>query len=98
MFPIAGEFSASMILKSLGKTGYIVRNPIEENIPQRPPVMCAGCPHRGMFYVLKKLKLSVMGDIGCYTLGALAPMESIDACVCMGASIGTVSYTHLTLP
>jgi indolepyruvate ferredoxin oxidoreductase alpha subunit len=88
MFPIAGEFSASMILKSLGKTGYIVRSPIEESIPQRPPVMCAGCPHRGTFYVLKKLKLSVMGDIGCYTLGALAPMESIDACVCMGASIG----------
>jgi len=56
--------------------------------PQRPPVMCPGCPHRGTFHVLKKLKLTVTGDIGCYTLGALPPMESMDTCVCMGASIG----------
>jgi indolepyruvate ferredoxin oxidoreductase alpha subunit len=57
-------------------------------IPVRPPVMCPGCPHRGMFYVLKKLKLTVSGDIGCYTLGALPPTQSMDTCVCMGASIG----------
>lgn len=57
-------------------------------VPQRPPVMCPGCPHRGAFYVLKKLKCVVSGDIGCYTLGALPPNEAMDACVCMGASVG----------
>lgn len=61
---------------------------VREEIPGRPPVMCPGCSHRGLFYTLKKLKLDVMGDIGCYTLGALAPLEAIDSCVCMGASIG----------
>jgi indolepyruvate ferredoxin oxidoreductase alpha subunit len=50
--------------------------------------MCAGCPHRGLFYTLKKLKLTVTGDIGCYTLSALPPLESLDTCVCMGASVG----------
>lgn len=57
-------------------------------LPARPPVMCAGCPHRGVFYVLSKLKLAVSGDIGCYTLGALAPLNSMDTCICMGASVG----------
>lgn len=56
--------------------------------PARPPVMCAGCPHRGIFYVLKKLGAAVSGDIGCYTLGALAPLNAVDLCVCMGASVG----------
>ena len=55
--------------------------------PGRPPLMCAGCPHRGLFYILNKLKKTVMGDIGCYTLGALAPTSAMDACLCMGASI-----------
>jgi indolepyruvate ferredoxin oxidoreductase alpha subunit len=59
-----------------------------EAIPVRPPVLCPGCPHRGVFYVLKKLGLTVLGDIGCYTLGALPPAGAMDACVCMGASIG----------
>lgn len=58
------------------------------DVPVRPPVMCPGCPHRGMFYVLSKLKLTVSGDIGCYTLGAMAPLSAVDACVCMGASVG----------
>ncbi len=57
-------------------------------MPNRPPVLCAGCPHRAAFYVMKKLKLHVMGDIGCYTLGCLPPLQSIDTTVCMGASIG----------
>lgn len=57
-------------------------------IPVRPPVMCAGCPHRGLYYVLSKLKLNVLSDIGCYTLGALPPLNAVDTCVCMGASIG----------
>lgn len=58
-------------------------------IPVRPPVMCPGCPHRGVFYVLSQMKLTVMGDIGCYTLGALPPLEAMDCCICMGASIGS---------
>lgn len=58
------------------------------SIPVRPPVMCPGCSHRGVFYILKKLKLAVCGDIGCYTLGALPPLNAMDYCVCMGASIG----------
>lgn len=62
--------------------------PAYDHIPQRPPVMCPGCPHRGAFFVFKKLGLTVCGDIGCYTLGALPPAEAMDACVCMGASIG----------
>jgi len=60
----------------------------EEQLPGRPPVMCCGCPHRGPFYVLSKLKVRVTGDIGCYTLGALAPLSSIDTVLCMGASVG----------
>ena len=59
----------------------------KENVPARPPVMCAGCPHRGTFYVLSKLGLTVSGDIGCYTLGAVAPLKSIDTTICMGASV-----------
>ncbi|KNZ69776.1 indolepyruvate ferredoxin oxidoreductase subunit alpha [Thermincola ferriacetica] len=62
---------------------------LQDNIPVRPPVMCPGCPHRGVFYVLNKMKLTVMGDIGCYTLGTLPPLEAMDACICMGASIGS---------
>ena len=60
---------------------------LEEAIPARPPVMCAGCPHRGMFYTLAKNKCTVMGDIGCYTLGAVAPLNAIDTTICMGASV-----------
>jgi len=60
---------------------------LDENIPARPPVMCAGCPHRGLFYTLKQNKVTVLGDIGCYTLGAAAPLEAMDSTICMGASI-----------
>lgn len=59
-----------------------------QGIPVRPPVLCPGCPHRGLYYILGKLKLTVCSDIGCYTLGALAPLNGVDTCVCMGASIG----------
>jgi indolepyruvate ferredoxin oxidoreductase alpha subunit len=59
----------------------------EASVPNRPPVLCPGCPHRGTFYILGKLGLAVSGDIGCYTLGALPPISSIDTCVCMGASV-----------
>ena len=60
---------------------------LDEAIPPRPPVMCAGCPHRGLFYTLKKNKITVLGDIGCYTLGAVAPLASVDTVICMGASV-----------
>jgi len=60
---------------------------LETAIPARPPVMCAGCPHRGLFYTLKKNKLTVLGDIGCYTLGAVAPLAAVDSVICMGASV-----------
>ena len=63
---------------------------LDEAIPPRPPVMCAGCPHRGMYYTLKKLKLNVIGDIGCYTLGAVAPLNAIDSVICMGASVSGI--------
>ena len=68
----------------LGEAKELVKN----DLPIRPPVMCAGCPHRGVFYVLKKLGLTVSADIGCYTLGAGAPLSAVDTVVCMGASIG----------
>ncbi len=86
LFTRQGEYSAAMLKdKILGqKTESIQTDPI----PQRPPVLCAGCPHRGVFYTLSKLKLTAMGDIGCYTLGVLAPLNALDAVVCMGASIG----------
>lgn len=60
---------------------------LSEEIPARPPVMCAGCPHRGLFYTLKKLNTTVLGDIGCYTLGAVPPLGAIDTTICMGASV-----------
>ncbi len=92
LFPLNGEISATLIQEKIkGKTEF---EPIklidydESEIPARPPVMCPGCSHRAVFYTLKRLKLIVTGDIGCYTLGCLPPLEAIDSCVCMGASIG----------
>ncbi len=87
LFGLLGELGAEIIReKVLGQK--IEPIEVREDIPGRPPVMCPGCSHRGVFHTLKKLKLNVMGDIGCYTLGALPPLTSIDSCVCMGASIG----------
>ncbi len=85
--PMLGEYTPQMIKKTvlgLESNPYIQ---LSEQIPARPPVMCAGCPHRGTFYVLKKLGLTVSGDIGCYTLGAVAPLQSVDSTICMGASV-----------
>ena len=85
IFPRCGEFSANLIRRCiLGEDTAAA----PAQVPARPPVLCAGCPHRGVFYVLSKLKLNVLGDIGCYTLGAVPPLGSMDAVVCMGASIG----------
>ncbi len=84
LFSLQGELSVLKILEKFEGASV----PTAESVPARPPVMCAGCPHRGVFYVLSKLGLTVNGDIGCYTLGAVAPLSAVDTCVCMGASIG----------
>ncbi len=84
-FTLLGEYSQNMIKKAvLGIETEAVADPV---IPNRPPVLCVGCPHRGTFYVLKKLGVTVSGDIGCYTLGAVAPLQSVDTTICMGASV-----------
>ena len=86
LFSVQGEYSAKLIEERIKRVE--VQKVSAENLPMRPPVLCPGCPHRAAYYVIKKLKLHIMGDIGCYTLGALPPLETVDACVCMGASIG----------
>lgn len=86
LFPPVGEYSQKIIAAAFGiekEQSFTA----ETAIPVRPPVMCAGCPHRGLFYTLSKNKVTVMGDIGCYTLGAQKPLEAIDAVLCMGASV-----------
>ena len=89
LFPTCGEFSPNLLAEKLGKpTPPFIQ--LDENIPARPPVMCPGCPHRGLFYSLKKNKCTVLGDIGCYTLGAMPPLSTIDMTLCMGASIGAI--------
>lgn len=86
ILPELSEFSQEVIAKCvLGKQPESVS--ISDEIPVRPPVLCPGCPHRGLFYTLKKMKLTVSGDIGCYTLGAAAPLSAVDTTLCMGASI-----------
>ena len=85
-FSLLGEFSQATIAKAMG----MEEKPFvcaDSEIPNRPPMMCAGCPHRGMFYTLAKNKITVMGDIGCYTLGAVPPLSALDSTLCMGASI-----------
>ena len=89
VFPRCDEFSQNVIRKCmLGKVPESKQVDVET--PGRPPVMCCGCPHRGLFYALKKAKVYVSGDIGCYTLGASAPLSAIDTCVCMGASVSAL--------
>ena len=89
LFSMIGEFSQNVVAKALGipvKESYT----LDETIPVRPPVMCAGCPHRGMYYTLSKNKITVIGDIGCYTLGAVAPLSAVDSTLCMGASVSGI--------
>lgn len=86
IFSILGEFSQKTIADAFGiKSNDNVS--ADSPIPNRPPMMCAGCPHRGMFYTLAKNKITVHGDIGCYTLGAVPPLSALDSTLCMGASI-----------
>ncbi|RDV84328.1 indolepyruvate ferredoxin oxidoreductase subunit alpha [Ammonifex thiophilus] len=99
LVPRTGELSPARLAWGLSRDEDLARlaeeygtvfnfPPDEEKLPVRPPVLCPGCPHRGVFYVLKKMKLVVTGDIGCYTLGGLPPLGAMDTCICMGASIG----------
>lgn len=84
--PLCGELTPKVIRQHFSKK---VKNKIKQSdkIPPRPPVLCPGCPHRGVFYIINKLKLVATGDIGCYTLGALPPLSAMDTCICMGASV-----------
>ncbi|MDD3925721.1 MAG: indolepyruvate ferredoxin oxidoreductase subunit alpha [bacterium] len=89
-FPATGELNPGLVRAGLGltETAEADSGNAAAGLPMRAPAMCAGCPHRGLFYTLKKLKLVVSGDIGCYTLAVGKPLQAIDTCVCMGASIG----------
>ena len=86
LFSCIGEFSQKTIAETMGKEAKKAYD-LEMDIPMRPPMMCAGCPHRGIYYVLAKNKVSVLGDIGCYTLGAMPPLTALDSTLCMGASV-----------
>lgn len=85
IFGRQGELSVAIIKNKLGLS---TSPTADTSLPNRPPVMCAGCPHRSVFYILAKHKITVTGDIGCYTLGAAAPLNALDTCICMGASVG----------
>ncbi|MCD8306620.1 MAG: thiamine pyrophosphate-dependent enzyme, partial [Clostridia bacterium] len=89
VFPLEGEFSQDLVAEKLGMAVPECKDG-EKGLPARPPVMCAGCPHRGMFYTLAKNKVTVLGDIGCYTLGAVAPLNAIELTLCMGASVSSI--------
>ena len=89
VLPMLDEFSQNLIAEKLGGPVHTGRA-LDEAIPNRPPVMCAGCPHRGMFYTLSKNKCTVLGDIGCYTLGAVAPLAAMEMTLCMGASVSAI--------
>ena len=85
IFTVQGEYSANMLRKAILKQELDIKEPAAA--PGRPPILCPGCPHRSVFYVLNKLKMHAAGDIGCYTLGAVAPLSVIDTTMCMGSSI-----------
>lgn len=89
IFPMEGEYSQNLIAEKLGIEPAPVKS-LGEPLPGRPPVMCAGCPHRGLFYTLSKLNCTVLGDIGCYTLGAVAPLGAMEMTLCMGASVSSI--------
>jgi indolepyruvate ferredoxin oxidoreductase alpha subunit len=88
LFSPVGEYSQKTVAETLG--GVLPKSTDPKALPARPPVMCSGCPHRGIFYTISSMKLTVFGDIGCYTLGAQKPLEALDACICMGASVSGI--------
>lgn len=88
IFTVQGEYSANMIRTAI--LGEELELKALAKAPGRPPILCPGCPHRSVYYVLNKLKLHAAGDIGCYTLGAVAPLSVVDTTICMGASISSL--------
>jgi indolepyruvate ferredoxin oxidoreductase alpha subunit len=102
LIPLCGELSPGRIIRSFATAGIIsaptASTPEEEMLVQRPPNMCPGCPHRSVFYLLNKANAYVTGDIGCYTLGFMPPLNAMDTCVCMGASISNASGIVRSLP
>ncbi len=88
IFTIQGEYSANMLRKAILGENVDLESPAE--VPARPPILCPGCPHRSVYSVLNKLKIHAAGDIGCYTLGAVAPLNVVDTTICMGASISSL--------
>ena len=96
LLPVCGEYSQNLIRSCLkdylpDSKESICKEPFKlQDLPNRPPIMCAGCPHRGMFYALSKLKVTVLGDIGCYTLGSVAPLSAMEMTLCMGASFSSL--------
>ena len=88
LFTVQGEYSANMIRRAILGEELRIAEPAQ--VPVRPPILCPGCPHRSVYYVVKKLNLHVAGDIGCYTLGAVAPLSVVDTTMCMGSSISTL--------
>ena len=89
VFPVLGEFSQNLVAEKLGLSVH-GGSALDDAIPPRPPAMCAGCPHRGLFYTLSRNRCTVLGDIGCYTLGAAAPLNAIEMTLCMGASVSSI--------
>ena len=103
LIPLCGELSPGRIRTAFASTGHVFPQSsaavtIEHHLPNRPPNMCPGCPHRGIFFLLNRLKAYVTGDIGCYTLGFMHPLNAMDTCVCMGASISNASGIVRSLP
>ena len=96
VLPICGEFSQNLIAEKLGQPKKETCK-FDEQLPMRPPAMCSGCPHRGVFYTLNKNKCNVIGDIGCYTLGAVAPLSAMHMTLCMGASVSGVHGVNKAL-
>ncbi len=88
IFTVQGEYSANMIREAILGEKADVKVPAQ--VPGRPPILCPGCPHRSVYHVLNKLKIHAAGDIGCYTLGAVAPLSVVDTTICMGASISSL--------
>ena len=104
MLPATGEFDQGLLQRKFASAGVLPAQTLEDlaaglpQAPPRPPVLCPGCPHRGVFYTLRSMKLTVAGDIGCYTLGGLPPLEGIDCSVCMGASISMAHGIDKAVP
>ncbi len=96
LFPLVNELTQGVVARCVGKEDKPALR-LEEEIPRRPPVMCAGCPHRGVFYMLSKHKCMVYGDIGCYTLGVMPPLHAMDLNVCMGASCSGLHGFNLAM-